>query len=107
MVTLHDLGLTEDDFKFEIIEVGEATYNNHFSPFSPRRTLTVKICGVQIKVRTEVNLELAQDLESAFNLDVKENIDKILKEEAINCYINSKQFIRKLKLNKIKEKYGV
>lgn len=78
---------------------------NHHSPFSPIRTLSAKVNGVTCKIRTSVNIELAEDLKMAFNVNADKEIEKILKEEAISWYLNNTQFIRKQKLLKIKEKY--
>jgi len=103
--TLYDLGLTEDDFTFEFVDFVDLTYP--YGGFHPRRTLIAKVNGVICKFRTNINIELMQDLSHFHNFNAKSELDKIMKEETIKYYINSNQFIRKLKLEKIKEKYGV
>jgi len=103
-VTLYDLGLTEKDFKFETIDIGDVTYPNQlFNPFQPERKLTVKVNGFIFTVKTSINIELIQDLKAMTNIDGKTLIDKQLKEEAINWFINNKQYQRKLKLQKIND----
>jgi hypothetical protein len=106
MVTLYDLGLTEDDFKVEFIECSKPEYNDPFNPLRPERYMTAKVNGILCKIRTSVNLELLHDLEST-GVDVKKEVGNMLKSEAIIWYINSKRYIRKQKLLKIKERYGV
>jgi phenylalanyl-tRNA synthetase beta subunit len=96
---LSNLGLTEKDFKVEIVEIEEPDYFP--DSFHPTRCLTVKINGNILKVKTSINFELAKDLQIAFNIDLNKELDKILKPEAINYYINSNQYIRKMKLQKI------
>ena len=102
--TLYELGLTEDDFTFEFMDFVDLSYP--YGGFNPTRILVAKVNGVTCKVKTTINIELMQDLENMHNFDAKEEVNKLLKEEAIRYFINSNQFIRKLKLNKIKEKYG-
>ena len=101
--TLYDLGLTEKDFTFEFIDFIDLSYSN----FNPTRTLVAKVNGVVCKVKTSVNIEMAKDIEAATGLNASKEVDRLLKEEAINWYINNNQFVRKMKLTKIKEKYGV
>jgi hypothetical protein len=96
---LYDLGLTEDDFNFNFIEFTDQSYNE----FIPTRTLVAEINGVVCKVRIHFNVELLQDIQAMTGIDGEKEIKKILKREAIDWYINNNQFIRKLKLQKIKD----
>ena len=43
-ITHYELGLYEDDFEFEILNVGKNYYSN-LSPFSPKQETTVKVNG--------------------------------------------------------------
>jgi hypothetical protein len=103
--TLSELGLTEKDFKYEFVGFGDPTYVPY--TFTPTRTLIAKVNDVVCKVKTNINIEMAQDIEAMTGLNATKEVDKLLKEEAINWYINNNQFIRKMKLTKIKEKYGI
>ena len=101
MVTLQDLGLKYGDFKVEIIEMKSPTYNNHMNPFRPSRTFIAKVNGVICTTRTSLNIEMINDLQSMSSINPEREIKSILVEEAVNNYINSIQYIRKLKLEKI------
>jgi len=103
--TLSELGLTEKDFKYEFIDFTDLSYPN--GGFNPTRTLIAKINGVMCKVKTNVNVEMLQDIQAMTGMNASREVEKLLKEEAINWYINNNQFIRKMKLTKIKERYGV
>ena len=100
--TLSELGLTEKDFKFEIIELGSPKYDS-YTFCHPERELIAKVNGVIVKVRTRINIELANDIRAFSGCDFSEGIDKILKLEAINYYINNNQYIRREKLRKIEK----
>jgi hypothetical protein len=110
ILTLNDLELTEKDFKFEIIEIGDAVYNG-LMPFHTKRQLTVKINGTTISITTNINFELIQDLKFTTGIsDIDTLLKNVMKEEAVNavnCYINSVQYQRKLKLQKIKKMNGI
>lgn len=103
--TLTELGLNENDFKVEILKLGEPEYKNPFSPLSPIRTIIAKINGVTIRCSTSVNVEMLQDLKMMHGIDVELEIENHLKSEIINFYINDIRYERKAKLQKIKEKY--
>ena len=105
-ITLSELNLTEDDFNVEVVEIHKPIYNNYLGSFSPSRWIEVRVNGSSINYRTSVNVELAKDLTAIFNVNAEEELEKIIKIEAIEIYINSKQYIRKLKLKKINKKYG-
>jgi len=98
---LNELGLNENDFKIEILNITDPQYNNPLSSLSPVRTITVKINDIIISCSTEINFELLNDLKIVFNVDT----DNLLKREIINYYINNNQYVRKAKLQKIKGKY--
>lgn len=99
--TLSELGLTEKDFTYEFLEFTDPIYQP--LTFTPTRSLIAKVNGVVCKVKTNVNVELSKDLE-ALGLDTTMEIERLLKDEAINWYINNNQFVRKMKLTKIKER---
>lgn len=101
ITTLNDLNLSEKDFKIKII----GTIQNYISNnFIPKSTIIVEINNCKIKFESSISFELGQDLKYA-GIDYQKEIIEILKYEAINVYINSLQFIRKKKLEKL-EKYG-
>ena len=104
-VFIWDLDLTEDDFKFEFVKLTEPTYPayNGFDPFRPERNATVKINGNLIQFKTRLNFELLNILSYAHTLDIPKEINKLLLPEAIDFYINSKQYLRKKKLEKLNE----
>lgn len=105
-LTLYDLGLTVNDFIYEFIDFADdLTY--HPLSFTPTRSLIAKVNGVKCIIKTNVNVELARDIEAATGLNGMREVKKLLKEEAINWFINNNQFIRQQKLLKIKEKYGI
>jgi len=97
--------LNEKDFKIEILKLTEPEYINPFSHFIPTRTIIAKINGVTIRCSTSVNIEMLNDLKSMSSINVDAEIEKLLKRDVINLYINSNQYIRKAKLQKIKENY--
>jgi len=101
--TLYDLGLTEKDFTFEFINFTDLSY--HPLTFTPSRTLVAKVNGVMCKVKTNVNIEMAKDIEAATGVNASKEVERLLKEEAINWYINNIKFVRKLKLKKIISNY--
>ena len=103
--TLNELGLSEKDFKIEILTLTEPEYKNPFSPLSPTRTIIAKINGVTIRCSTSVNVEMLQDLKMMHAIDVDLEIENHLKSEIINFYINDIRYERKAKLQKIKETY--
>jgi hypothetical protein len=84
-MTLKELGLTEEDFNVETME------HNY--------KIRLKVNGFISPI--ELSYEMIQDFRCTANFDM----EKLLKEQAINWYINDIKFIRKLKLKKIKEKY--
>ncbi len=89
---ISELGLSENDFTFELIEIGKS------------KILIAKIDDITFKISSIMSVEFKEDLKW-LGLDIDAEFEKILKEEAINSVINNNQFIRKLKLKKIKEKY--
>ena len=99
-LTLNDLNLTEKDFKIEIVGYGEPQY----SPltFTPRRSIKVKVNGILFEFNYNANMELAQDLQALSNVNAIAYVEEVLKLEAINCYINNIQYVRKTKLERIK-----
>ena len=99
-VFIWDLDLTEDDFKFEFVKLTEPAYNG-FDPFGPERYAIVKINGNLIQFKTRINFELLDILSYAHTLDVPKKINEMLLPEAIDFYINSKQYLRKKKLEKL------
>lgn len=96
--TLYDVGLTEDDFNFKLID-----FTNTYDGFIPNRILVAEINGVVCKIRTHFSVELLQDIQALTNIDMETEMNKILKREAIDWFINNNQFVRKLKLQKIKD----
>ena len=55
-MTLTELGLTEDDFKVEVVEIGTPIYNDYTSPFSPSRHMLLKVNGVRCEIPTRINI---------------------------------------------------
>jgi hypothetical protein len=102
--TLYELGLTEDDFNFEIIEITPYTDNQTYSTYMK---LISEVNGVRCNISTKLSREFVEDLRSFHIIDAEKEVEKIMKTEAINWYINNNQFVRKMKLTKIKERYGV
>jgi len=102
--TIVELGLSEDDFKVEIIEIGEPNYTSSPMMVSrPERIFTAKVNGVLVNSKTQINIELAMDIESMTGLKAEPIIKNMLKREAINTYINDIRYIRKSKLIKIEK----
>lgn len=91
MRTLSDLGLVEDDFTFELIEVDKS------------KIFIAKIDDITFKISSIMSVEMKEDLKWS-GVDIDAEFEKILKEEAINYVINNNQFIRKLKLKKLSRK---
>ena len=89
-ICMSDVGLTEKDFNIRIYED-----INELTPFP---STLLKINGI---VCSRLSREMIQDMMSTTGLD----IEKMLRKEAIDWYLNNPKIIRKLKLEKIKEKY--
>ena len=100
---LNKLGLNEKYFKIEILKLTDPEYNSPMN-FIPTRSIVANVNGVLIKCSTSINFELIQDLKYATSFNVDLEVDNILKKEVINCYINSIQYVRKIKLQKLNEK---
>ena len=98
-ISLNNLGLTEDDFKFEFVELTEPKYLH--VGFSPKRDAIVKINGDLIQFITCIDFELLSDIQIITGFDTEESGNKILKSEAIDFYINNNQYLRKKKLEKL------
>lgn len=102
--TLYDLGLTEDDFKVEIILV-DAEYIDP-DTFSPKIKFTAKVDGVKCNLILKLSRESIHDLHlTCTNIDVEKEIEKIMKTEAIDWYVNNIKIIRKLKIEKLNRIY--
>jgi hypothetical protein len=102
--TMVELGLSEDEFKVEIIEIGTPNYPSVPMTVSrPERTFAAKVNDVLLNSKTIINLELAMDIESITGLKAEPIIKDMLKKEAINEYINDIRYIRKSKLIKIEK----
>lgn len=106
-ITPSEIELTIDDFDFKIIKIGEDIYGN-FS-FEPYQNSTIKINNTNIKLRTHY-----KNIENFFEHwnfskktieDVKQKQIDNIKFEAVLKYINSKSYIRKMKLEKIKKNF--
>jgi hypothetical protein len=102
--TLYDLGLTEDDFNFEIIEIDTYTDDSTYSTYMK---FSSKVNGVECNMNTKISREFVEDLQSFHMFDAEKEVEQVMKTEAINWYINNNQIVRKMKLEKIKERYGV
>lgn len=106
--TITELGLSEYDFKVEIIEIGAPNYQSSPMMFSiPERIFSAKVNGVLLNTKTSINIELARDIESMTGLKAENIIKNMLKREAIDTYINDIRYIRKSKLIKIEKQNGI
>lgn len=90
-MSLYELGLTEEDFNFEIIESGNY------------RILKTTVKGITIENRLHVTREKIEDFKIFYNQDAEKMLENLLKKETILSVINDKRFIRKLKLNKLND----
>ena len=104
-IFIWDLDLTEDDFKFEFVELTEPTYPA-YNPFRSERDAIVKINGNLIQFKTRINFEALNILSYVHTLDIPKKINELLLPEAIDFYINSKQYLRKRKLEKLNKING-
>lgn len=108
-ITHYELGLDNEDFDFEIIEIG-VDYYNHLSPFQPRQISKVNVNGDIFEIET--TFTEVEEFLSGWGYDQKTKDDAKqtqiddVKFKAILKYVNSDKYRRKLKLEKINKNCG-
>jgi len=108
-ITHYELNLDNDDFDFEIIEIGK-DYYDHLSPFQPRQIAKVRVNNHIFEMKTQITD--VQTFLSGWGYnqktidEVKQNQINDIKFSAILKYVNSPNYLRKRKLEKINKNCG-
>ena len=97
-ITLKYLNLTVNDFKINFHSEEIITEN-----FAPRLSISTEINGVKYPIIAKITQDQIILNFVSYGLDVKKEIEESLKFEAIDWYINTPKYIRKLKLEQLKK----
>jgi hypothetical protein len=118
---IDNLEFTERGFKVEFLNVELIPS----SSFSRKMCFIVKVDGIPFKIESSESAEMIQDLASRFGSIAQCNIPQspapgirraipmpiesylidLIKEEAVSGYINNPKYVRRVKIEKIKNKY--